>query len=51
MPLEQTGTCAVFKETAFCRQQSTVRNPDVRTKDKDFLFVISIQEIVVATKS
>jgi len=41
----------VVKETVFCRQQSIVRNPDVRTKDKDFFFAISIQEVVVATKS
>ena len=51
MPLEQAGTGAVVKETAFFRQQTTVRNPDVRTKDKVYLLDIYISEVVVATNS
>jgi hypothetical protein len=51
MPLEQAGTLTVVKETAFFRQQSTVRNPDVRTKDKVYFLDIFIQEVEVAANS
>lgn len=50
MPLKQAGTRAVVKKTAFSRQQSAVRNPGVRTKDKD-LFLDIYEEDVVATIS
>jgi hypothetical protein len=51
MPLEQAGTPAVVKETAFSRQQRTVRNPDIRTAEKVYFLYIYMQEVLVATNS